>query len=108
MKTITEIRLIIYGEAPQCRQRKHCRFSGQKRPQSNVNISSTLTLFERVNSRRVTYMDWLTSPCARHGQTIRELMHITDTSLKHMRGLEHIAISIRGSSIIGHRFLMAL
>lgn len=62
MKTITEIRLIIHGEGPRCRQRKHYRLSGQKRPQSKVNISSTLTLFERVNSRRVTYMDRLTSP----------------------------------------------
>lgn len=49
-------------------------------------------------------MDRLTSPRARHGQTIRELMRVT--SPKHMRGLEHITISITGSSIIENSFLM--
>lgn len=103
MKTLTEIRLIIYGEGHWRRHRENiAALVATREPQSNVNISSTLTLFEGVNSRRVTYMDRLTSACARHGQTIRELMHITDTPMKHMYGLEHITFSIRESSIIEH------
>lgn len=45
-----------------CGQRKHGeRFSGQRGEQSNVNISSTLTVLQRVKCRRVTYMDRPTS-----------------------------------------------
>lgn len=85
-KTKTEIRLIIYGEGPWCRHRENIAGLVAKRaPQSNINISSTVTLFERVNCRRVTDMHRMTSTCARHGQSIRELMHITNTLVKHAR-----------------------
>lgn len=96
------MRVIIYGEGRRRRRRENiAALVATRELQSNVNISSTLTLFE-VNSRRVTYMDRLTSACVRHGQTICELMHITNTSLKLMHGLEHITVSIRGSSVIEH------
>lgn len=75
--------MIIYGERSRRRNWKHCRFSGQRRTRSNVNISSTLTLFERVNFRRVTYMDRLTSAvCSswpNHPWANAHYWHVTET-----------------------------
>lgn len=54
-----------------CGQRKQQRPSGQRGEQPNVNISSTLSVLERLNCRRVTRTDRLTSRAnAHHGQII--------------------------------------